>query len=71
VTLFGGIAYLVDVSDNYEEGSSPSFSIFFDSPSKRQFNPIVLEDEMSLIDRVLSGRRDIWFRFRLRLPFQR
>ena len=54
VTLFGGISYLVNVTKNYTEKKSRQFSIFYDADAKKQFTPIVLADEMTLIGHVLS-----------------
>jgi len=54
VTLFGGISYLVTITENYTYGGSRQFSIFFDADAKRRFNPVVLANEMTLIGHVLS-----------------
>lgn len=54
VTLFGGLSYVVEVTDNYDERSSRLFSIFYDAAVKKPLNPIVLADEMSIIGEVLS-----------------
>lgn len=54
VTLFGGLSYVVEVTDNYEEQSSRLFSIFYDAAVKKPLNPVVLADEMSIIGEVLS-----------------
>src|SRR5208283_5123998 len=54
VTLFGGICYLVDVTNDYAEKESRQFSVFYDANTKKQFSPIVLADEMTLIGHVLS-----------------
>jgi hypothetical protein len=54
VTLFGGISYIVGVTDNYTERESRQFSIFYDADAKRCYTPVVLADEMTLIGHVLS-----------------
>jgi hypothetical protein len=37
VTLFGGLTYAVQVTENYAESSSKQFSIFYDAASKKRF----------------------------------
>jgi hypothetical protein len=54
VTLFGGVSYLVEVTSNYEERSSKLFSIFYDAFLKKPLEPVVLADEMAIIEEVLS-----------------
>jgi hypothetical protein len=54
VTLFGGLSYVVEVTPNYDEGSSRLFSIFYDAALKKPLNPVVLADEMTIIGDVLS-----------------
>jgi hypothetical protein len=54
VTLFGGVSYVVEVTNDYEERSSRLFSIFYDAAAKKPLNPVVLADEMSIIGWVLS-----------------
>lgn len=54
VTLFGGICYLVAVTNHYTEKESRQFSIFYDANVKKRYMPIVLADEMTLIGHVLS-----------------
>jgi HNH endonuclease len=54
VTLFGGLSYVVEVTDRYEEPSSRLFSIFYDTALKKPFNPMILADEMMIIGDVLS-----------------
>jgi hypothetical protein len=54
VTLFGGLTYAVQVTDNYEENSSRQFSIFYDAETKKPFNPVLLANEMSLVRVALS-----------------
>jgi hypothetical protein len=54
VTLFGGLSYVVEVTRDYEERSSRHFSIVYDAAVKKPLNPVVLNDEMSLIGKVLS-----------------
>jgi hypothetical protein len=54
VTLFGGLSYVVEATDNYQEPSSRLFSIFYDAALKKPFNPVILADEMMIIGDVLS-----------------
>lgn len=54
VTLFGGLSYVVEVTDSYQEPSSRLFSIFYDAALKKPFNPVILTDEMRIIGDVLS-----------------
>lgn len=54
VTLFGGLCYLVEVSDAYNERESRQFSIFYEAGTKTLSHPIFLADEMTLIGHVLS-----------------
>ncbi len=54
VTLFGGISYLVFVTDSFIARESRQFSIFYSADSKQRFTPVVLADEMTLIGHVLS-----------------
>jgi hypothetical protein len=54
VTLFGGLTYLVQLTEDYEETLSRQFSIFFDAGTRKEFNPILLANEMSLIATALS-----------------
>ena len=54
VTLFGGLSYIVQVTDKFEEGSSKQFSVFYDAVVKERTKLIVLADEMTLIGKVLS-----------------
>jgi len=54
VTLFGGISYVVSVTNGYTEKESRQFSIFYDADAKKRFTPVVLADEMTLIGHVLS-----------------
>jgi hypothetical protein len=54
VTLFGGLSYVVEVTDSYEEPSSRLFSIFYAAALKKPFNPVILADEMMIIGDVLS-----------------
>lgn len=54
VTLFGGLSYLVEVTDSYTEANSRHFSIFYDAKTKERENRIILADEMTLIGHVLS-----------------
>jgi len=54
VTLLGGLSYVVEVTDKYEERSSRLFSIFYDAALKKSLSPVVLADEMAIIGEVLS-----------------
>jgi hypothetical protein len=54
VTLFGGLSYLVEVSPDYSESKSRSFSIFYDAVSKERINPVVLADEQKVIGHLLN-----------------
>jgi len=54
VTLFGGLTYAMEVTDNFEETSSRQFSIFYDAAIKKPFNPVLLANEMSLVRTALS-----------------
>lgn len=54
VTLFGGLTYRVDLTENYAERDSRQFSIFYDANLKKRVNPIVLYDEMTLLGHVIS-----------------
>jgi hypothetical protein len=54
VTLFGGICYLVAVTNDYTERESRQFSIFYDAAAKRCYTPVLLADEMTLVGHVLS-----------------
>jgi hypothetical protein len=54
VTLFGGLSYVVEVTDSYQESSSRLFSIFYDAALKKPFNPVILADEVTTIGDVLS-----------------
>jgi hypothetical protein len=54
VTLFGGLSYLVHVTDTFDEQSSRCFSIHYDVEQQKEYNPIVLTNEWGLIQRVLS-----------------
>jgi hypothetical protein len=49
VTLFGGLSFVVEVTPNYDGGSSRLFSIFYDAALKKPLNPVVLADEMTII----------------------
>lgn len=45
---------MAQVTEDYEETSSRQFSIFFDAGTRKEFNPILLANEMSLIATALS-----------------
>jgi hypothetical protein len=54
VTLFGGLSYIVELTDQFQERHSRSFSLHYNAESKRVYTPIVLQDEYNLIGRVLT-----------------
>lgn len=54
VTLFGGLCYLIEVSNTFEERSSKQFSIFFEANTRTCSNPVIGANEMTLIGEVLS-----------------
>lgn len=54
VSLFGGLSYIVRLTDNFQEDRSRQFSVYYDAATRRQFVPVVRFDEMTLIGRVLS-----------------
>ena len=54
VTLFGALTYLVEVTENYTGRESKSFSIFYDAAQQKRFTPVVLADEQSLVEKILS-----------------
>jgi hypothetical protein len=54
ITMFGGLSYLVYLTDSFHERESRSFSIHYDIGMKRECNPIVLMDEYNLIGRIQS-----------------
>jgi hypothetical protein len=54
VTLFGGLAYIIELTRNFDERESRSFSLFYDVETCSLFNPIVLFSEQEVIGRILS-----------------
>jgi hypothetical protein len=54
VTLFGGISYLIVLTEDYSGRESKQFSVFYDAETRARFNPILLADEMTLVGHVLS-----------------
>jgi len=56
VTLFGGISYVMQIAENFQESASRNFSIYYDAASKTEIQPIVLYSERALVDRVLSQK---------------
>src|SRR5262249_46962874 len=54
VTLFGGLSYIVELTDQFEERQSRSFSLHYDADIKRVYRPVILLDEFNLIGEVLS-----------------
>jgi hypothetical protein len=54
VTLFGGLSYVVELTNDFQERDSRHFSLFYDTELQAPFNPVVLYDEQEIIGRVLS-----------------
>jgi hypothetical protein len=54
VCLFGGLSYAVELTRDFKEHDSRSFSLFYDTEKQALFNPIVLYHEQEIIGRVLS-----------------
>ena len=54
VTFFGGVSYIVELTDSFNEPQSRKFMLFYDAETQQIFNPVVLHDEQELIRRVLS-----------------
>jgi hypothetical protein len=54
VTLFGGLSYVVELTNDFQERDSRHFSLFYDTGLQAPENPIVLYDEQEIIGRVLS-----------------
>jgi hypothetical protein len=54
VTLFGGLAYIIELTRNFDERDSRSFSLFYDVETRSLCNPIVLFSEQEVIGRILS-----------------
>lgn len=54
VSLFGGISYVVELTNIFQEEQSRQFSVCYDAGSRREFLPVVLFNEFTLIGRVLS-----------------
>jgi hypothetical protein len=54
ITLFGGLSYLVHLTDEFHERHSRSFSVHYDIKQKKEYSPIVLMSECDLMKRVLS-----------------
>ncbi len=55
VTLFGGLSYVIKTTATYSERASRQFSLFCDAAAKTPLRPVVLEDEIALIGKVLSA----------------
>jgi hypothetical protein len=55
VTLFGGLSYLVQITDEFNERQSRAFSIHYDAKSMQEYSPVVLMDEYNLLGRVHSN----------------
>lgn len=53
VTLFGGLSYVVELTREFREIESRSFSIYYDVETGA-FQPVVLASEYHLVGRVLS-----------------
>ncbi len=54
VTLFGGLTFAVQLTENYQESSNRQFSIFYDAVSRKRFTPTLLANEMALVRLALS-----------------
>src|ERR1700687_495269 len=54
VCLFGGLSYAVELTRDFKERDSRSFSLFYGTEKQALFDPIVLYDEQEIIGRVLS-----------------
>lgn len=56
VTLFGGLFYIVQTTDAFEERESRSFSLHYDVEVGCVQNPVILHSEFDLVGDVLSPR---------------
>jgi HNH endonuclease len=56
VTLFGGLFYIVQTTNAFEERESRSFSIYYDVEAGCERSPVVLHSEFDLVGAVLSHR---------------
>lgn len=54
VCLFGGLSYAVELTGDFKERDSRSFSLFYDTEKQALFNAVVLYGEQEIIGRVLS-----------------
>jgi hypothetical protein len=54
VTLFGGLSYIVHLTDAFEERRDRSFSLHYDAVTRKLYHPIVLYDEYALIRKIQS-----------------
>jgi hypothetical protein len=54
VTVFGGLSYVVELTREFNEDESRSFSLFYDAELQKAFNPVMLFSEQEIIGRVLS-----------------
>jgi len=56
VTLFGGLSYAVELTREFGERESRSFSLFYDVELQSRFSPVILANEYVLVGEVLSPR---------------
>jgi hypothetical protein len=56
VGLFGGLCYVVELTDAFSEPRDRMFSIFFDAQTGKTFEPVIRYDEPGILGRVLSTR---------------
>jgi hypothetical protein len=54
IVLFGGLFYIVQLTEAFGERESRSFSIHYDVQAGREYCPVVLHSEMDLLGTVLS-----------------
>jgi len=54
VTLFGGLTFAVQLTENYQESSNRQLCIFYDAVSRERFTPTLRTNEMSLVRLALS-----------------
>jgi hypothetical protein len=52
--LFRNGSYAVELTRDFRERDSRSFSLFYDTETHALFNPVILYDEQEIIGRVLS-----------------
>lgn len=54
MTLFGGLFYVVQLTDLFDERESVSFSIHYDIQERNEYHPVILHSEFDLLGTVLS-----------------